>query len=486
MPQNHMPDNYMPIMLNWVFARGATQLLRVCFDVINAPTYNRLVKLPMKVYLQTLGCKLNESELETWARDFVARGDELVNDPRLAETIVLNTCTVTAQAARKSRNLTRHLARNNADAQIILTGCFATMSPTQATDLPNVALVVPNADKEQLVQLAGARLRQLDFQIAANGCRVPEAASGEMLGAAQNEKLRTRAFVKIEDGCNMSCTYCIIPLARGRARSRAQNEIVDEIKQLIDAGYREVILTGVQISDYRLDERENGSGRLRGLCDLVTAILRETNLPRLRLTSIAPWDLDAELLDLFDDARLCRHLHLSLQSGSSTVLRRMRRPYSAEQFADAAAMARAKIPDVAITTDVIVGFPGEADVEFQESFDFVERMNFARVHVFPYSAREGTVAAKLPLHVDEFTKDARHSAMQRLADASLRRFAAQGIGRTLNVLYEENESGDDEWSGYTDNYIRVVTRSRANLGNCIVPTRLVEVTADGARGEIAH
>lgn len=460
----------------------------------------------MKVYLQTLGCKLNESELESWAREFVARGDEIVNDPRLAETIVLNTCTITAQAARKSRNLSRHLARTNADAKIVLTGCFATMSPGQAAGLPNVALVVPNADKDHLVQLAGGRLQQLDFQIAANGCRMPEAVSGELLpyfgrrrvtngdavapdqsGSITHQRsdvLRTRAFVKIEDGCNMSCTYCIIPLARGRARSRPQDEILAEIKQLTGAGYQEAILTGVQISDYRLEEREAGNGRLRGLCDLVRAILNETDLPRLRLTSIAPWDLDAELLNLFQDRRLCPHLHLSLQSGSSTVLRRMRRPYSAEQFAGAVEMARSKIPNVAITTDVIVGFPGEADVEFQESFDFVERMNFARVHVFPYSTREGTVAANLPLHVSETTKDARHRAMQRLADLSLRRFAESFVGRTMEVLFEENAVGDHLWSGYTGNYVRVVAHSRKNLGNQIVPTRLVGAMDDGARGEI--
>jgi len=463
----------------------------------------------MKVYLQTLGCKLNESELEAWARDFTMRGDEIVNDPRLAETIILNTCTVTAQAARKSRNVARHLARANADAPIVLTGCFATLSSQQAASLPNVALVVPNADKDQLVRLAGERLRQLDFQIAANGCRVPEAVSGELplpqpLSDEERGVLRTRAFVKIEDGCNMSCTYCIIPLARGRARSRPQNEIIGEIKQLVDAGFQEVILTGVQISDYSLEERQSGNGRLRGLCDLVSDILRNTTLPRLRLTSIAPWDLDAELLDLFSDARLCRHLHLSLQSGSSTVLRRMRRPYSAEQFAGAVEMARAKIPDVAITTDVIVGFPGEQKVEFQESVEFVERMDFARVHVFSYSAREGTLAANLPLHVADEIKDTRHRAMQRVADASLRRFAENFVGRTRDVLYEEQStapigeqsarelspsplrggSGRGLWLGYTDNYIRVVTRSHENLSNRIAPTRLIEAVQDGARGEI--
>ena len=427
----------------------------------------------MKVYLQALGCKLNESELEAWARDFTARGDQIVTDPRAADTIVLNTCTVTAQAARKSRNLSRHLARANSNAQIVLTGCYASMSSEQAQGLPNVAFVVPNADKDALVKITRERVG--DFPYAPY---FPSPSANEQVS------LRTRAFVKIEDGCNMSCTYCIIPLARGRARSRPQNEIIDAIKSLVDGGYQEVILTGVQISDYRLQERESGNGRLRGLCDLVSEILRETPLPRLRLTSIAPWDLDDELLDMFSDTRLCRHLHLSLQSGSNTVLRRMRRPYTVEQFADAVEMARAMIPHVAITTDVIVGFPGEADVEFQESLEFVERMNFARVHVFPYSAREGTVAAQLPLHLSDLVKDARAKAMQRVADTAQANFAKQNVGRTFDVLYEEQTNAAGIFSGYTDNYIRVATRSNKNLSNRILSTHLMENVQDGARGEL--
>lgn len=429
----------------------------------------------MKVYLQTLGCKLNESELESWAREFTARGDEIVTNAREADTIVLNTCTVTATAARKSRNVSRHLARENANAQIILTGCYATMSPEQARTLPNVALVVPNAAKDELAKLTRERLG--DFPYLSFFPSPAESTTTKENG------LRTRAFVKIEDGCNMSCSYCIIPLARGRARSRSQNEIVDEIKALVDGGYQEVILTGVQISDYRLEERENGNGRLRGLCDLISEILRETNLPRLRLTSVAPWDLDAELLELFSDARLCRHLHLSLQSGSTTVLRRMRRPYTLEQFANAVELVRAKIADVAITTDVIVGFPGEADVEFQESLEFVERMKFARVHMFPYSPREGTLAAKLPLHVSDLLKDVRAKAMQRVADVARQNFSRQNIGRTFNVLYEEQTNVSGIYSGYTDNYIRVTTRSDENLSNRILPTRLIEIVDDGVRGE---
>jgi threonylcarbamoyladenosine tRNA methylthiotransferase MtaB len=509
--------------------------------------------LKMKVYLTTLGCKLNESELEAWTRQFAARGDEIVNDAREADLCVVNTCTVTQAAARKSRLLAKKVAHANQNAQIVVTGCYATLAPEEARALPNVAFVVPNPDKDQLVALAGERFSDARFQMVESGCRMPEAASGELASSCHFERSewhspravpsgkspaeprrdfssqttllamtkeamphpRTRAFVKIEDGCNMSCAYCIIPLARGRARSRTQADIVDQVAQLVDDGYREVILTGVQISDYHLEEREAGRGRLRGLCSLVRDILERTALPRLRLTSIAPWDLDEELLDLFSDARLCRHLHLSLQCGSTTVLRRMRRPYSADQFAQAVELARAKVPDVGITTDVIVGFPGESDVEFQESLEFVERMGFARVHVFPYSARAGTTAAQFPLQVPAHIKDARAKAMQSVADESGKRFARRFLGRTLPVLYEtetpslthEYARPDDAqgsvfmrhqpspvnngggqgrgfWSGYTDNYIRVVTRSGESLANRIVPTKLEEVIEDGARGNV--
>jgi threonylcarbamoyladenosine tRNA methylthiotransferase MtaB len=258
------------------------------------------------------------------------------------------------------------------------------------------------------------------------------------------------------------------------------------VQDLVEAGYREVVLTGVQISDYRLEERESRRGRLRGLVDLIRAILSETHIERLRLTSIAPWDLDEELVKLFNNPRLCRHLHLSLQSGSDTVLRRMRRPYSSAQFREAVELARRYVPDVAITTDVIVGFPGESDVEFEQSLEFVEKTRFARVHVFPYSTRQGTLAASFPLHVSEPTKAKRAQAMQRVADKSIRDFAAQFTGRTLDVLFEEEPTPAGLWAGYTDNYVRVAVRSDDALGNTIVATRLVQPVEDGALGEVCN
>lgn len=475
---------------------------------------------PMKVYLSTLGCKLNESELEAWARQFGDEGYAIVNDPQDADLVVLNTCTVTHVAARKSRQMARQLARANPKAKLVLTGCYVSISPDEAQSLPNVALIVPNADKDQLVQIADSRWRIADSQErSANGnepnttsdtpyatsdlpyaildADVETQAAGRdptPLGT-RHSPLRTRAFVKIQDGCNMSCTYCIIPLARGKESSRPLVEVVNQVRALVNADYQEIILTGVQISSYRW---ANSKFALR---DLVAAILAETNVPRLRLTSIAPWDLDESLLDLFSDSRLCRHLHLSLQSGSDTVLRRMRRPYTTAQFARAVELAREKIPDVGITTDVIVGFPGESDTEFEQSLEFVERMQFSRVHVFPYSARAGTLAATLPLQVDDRTKASRMKQMQTIADASRRAFAKRFIGRAMMVLWETQErmndasqgiTGDSSvfrpssfvWSGYTDNYIRVLAQCDNDLHNQITTTRLVKSIDDGAIGEV--
>ncbi len=468
----------------------------------------------MKVYLAMLGCKLNESELENWSRRFAGEGYQVVDDPRQADLCVLNTCTVTHVAARKSRQLARQLARANPKARLVLTGCYASMSPDAAAQLPNVSLVVPNVDKDRLVALAGHLLDDSRYQTTETGCRLPEAASG-FLPALDGEeqtanrlwsadggqlsavpRLRTRAFVKIQDGCNMSCTYCIIPLARGKERSFPLRQVVDQVAALVAAGYQEIVLTGVQISVY-----ENNGDKAHGLRDLVAAILSETAVPRLRLTSIAPWDLDEPLLDQWRDPRLCRHLHLSLQSGSDTVLRRMRRAYTTGDYERVVARVRQQIPDVGITTDVIVGFPGESDVEFEQSLNFVERIQFSRVHVFPYSIREGTLAATMPLQVAEAVRESRAKQMQMVADASAHRFAERFIGRVMPVLWETRESvrhdGPSDgvsqyqaretstWSGYTDNYIRVSAPTEIDLHNRIAPARLTAAIGDSAAGEVS-
>lgn len=469
------------------------------FDLLTLGLKNVILFSVMKVYLETLGCKLNESELEEWTRKFAAEGDQIVNDPADADICVLNTCTVTSSAARKSRNLARHLAKANPSARLVLTGCYASTMPKEARGLPNVALVLPNGEKDKLVQLARellpvadctaeATMLNLNSQFAdrkhQNLHRTP--LSGVAVPVLTSTRSRTRAFVKIQDGCNMSCTYCIIPFARGKERSRPMLEVVSEVQALVDSGYKEIILTGVQISEYR-QSLTHPAKRVDGarLNYLVAAILRETNVPRLRLTSIAPWDLDESLLDLFSDPHLCRHLHLSLQSGSDTVLRRMRRPYATEQFSRAVELARIRIPDIAITTDVIVGFPGESDSEFEESLAFVERMQFARVHVFPYSARAGTQAAGYPLQVSDAMKEMRSKRMQMVANHAARTFASRFIGRRMEVLWEHPEEGGQDqptriWPGYTDNYLRVIATSEVPLYNRIAPAILDHIIGDGS------
>ena len=503
--------------MTWVEASTPSPVTRPSSLVL--PCLTALSKtdilLPMKVYISTLGCKLNESELEAWARRFAADGYEIVDDARDADVCVLNTCTVTHVAARKSRQMARQMARANPNARIVLTGCYTDIAPDEAKRLPNVALIVPNVEKDGLVE----KISDFRFQISdCSQFEEPIEKSEIRNQKSEIAHLRTRAFVKVQDGCNMSCAYCIIPLARGRERSRSCEEIVTEVQSLVDAGYQEIILTGVQISAYadnviashpereskeaakqsptsELEMASHPSTLLRtramtyGLRDLVAAILSETNVPRLRLTSIAPWDLlngletDEALLELWRDPRLCRHLHLSLQSGSDTVLRRMRRPYSTAQFARAVEITRAQIPDVGITTDVIVGFPGESEIEFEQSRDFVARMQFSRVHVFPYSARAGTLAANLPLQVADAVKESRAKQMQMIADASAHAFARRFLGRAMDVLWEARaEMTDDRrqmtdnsslvWSGYTDNYVRVTAASDADLHNQIVAAHI--------------
>jgi threonylcarbamoyladenosine tRNA methylthiotransferase MtaB len=289
----------------------------------------------------------------------------------------------------------------------------------------------------------------------------------------------TRALVKIEDGCNMQCAFCIIPQTRGRQRSRLPEEVLAEVQSLAAAGCREVVLTGVQISAYRADGID--------LAGLVARVLAEGGAPRLRLTSIAPWELDDRLLDLFAEfggSRLCRHLHLSLQSGSTATLRRMRRPYTAEGYIALLAKIREAVPGVAITTDVLVGFPGETAAEFAESLKNVREMGFAKVHVFPFSPRPGTAAERMPGPVAPEEKKERTARMLQVAAVAERDFWGSQLGRRLPVLWEHPKT-EGLAQGLTDNYVRVFCRTERDLWNRFVEAELVEVSEGGVRGEIA-
>jgi threonylcarbamoyladenosine tRNA methylthiotransferase MtaB len=411
----------------------------------------------MKVYLQSLGCRLNQSEIETMARRFTAAGHVVVGNPALADVCVLNTCAVTAEAERKSRHCASALARANPQARIAVAGCYATLASERCASLPGVAWVIPNADKDCAVEIANR-----EWQIANLQSPIPN-----FQPPASNH--RTRAFVKVQDGCDNACTYCITRLLRGPARSRPLPDVVAEVWALVEEGRQEAVLTGVNLGAYGRD-----LGLPGGLRALVEALLADTALPRLRLSSLEPWDVDGGFFQLWEDARLCRQLHLPLQAGCDETLRRMGRHITTAAFARLVEAARAAVPDMAVTTDVIVGFPGEDDAAFRASTEFVAAMEFARLHVFPYSSRPGTHAARLPDQVPGEVREARARLMRELGAEQARRFRQRFVGREMVVLWEQRQGGG-LWAGLTDNYLRVVTRAEGNLHNRLTPARLLGV-----------
>jgi len=428
----------------------------------------------VRVYLDTTGCRLNQSEIETLARQFRQAGHTVVMGPDEAELVVVNTCAVTREAARSSRNMIRRANRANATAQIVATGCYAHLSPDVVGALPGVSQVVNNLDKDRLVPLL--------FQGGERGEPFErEPVEREVAGGALG---RTRAFIKAQDGCNNRCTFCVTTIARGPGRSRATAEIVAEIQALAEAGYREAVLTGVHLGSYGHDRGEKD-----GLQALVAAILTDTDMPRLRLSSLELWDVSPAFFALWSNPRLCRHLHLPLQSGCDATLRRMARRTSQATFRTLVREARSQIPELALSTDIIAGFPGETDAEFETSLAFVREMEFMKLHVFRYSPRAGTAAARFNDQVPEEVKKERSARLLALSDEGARRFAEAFVGRTLPVLWEQVAGATEAGfvnSGLTGNYLRVELIAPEALTNTISCARLVQVTDVGLRAEHAR
>ena len=351
----------------------------------------------MRIYLGSLGCKLNQSEMDALASQLARAGHQLVAAPAGADLCVLNTCAVTHVAAQKSRQALRRLHRETPTAQLLVTGCYAELAPADLRDLPGVEGVFGNREKERLGEFIGDE-------------------PSETIAPGSAPRRRTRALVKIQDGCDNACTYCIIHVARGPQRSRPPDEVLEEVRARLVAGYQEIVLTGVHIGAYGHD-----GGRHEPDLDLwrlVSRILAETDVRRLRLSSIEPWDLPEHAFRLWEDERLCRHLHLPLQSGSDATLKRMARHYTIAEFTALVKSARVAIPGLAVTTDVIVGFPGESEREFAESLATVEALRFARVHVFPFSSRPGTPAAQMRHQIPAQVKADRSRSMRAVAAKS--------------------------------------------------------------------
>ena len=427
----------------------------------------------MKVYLHSIGCRLNQSEIETMARQLLASGHEIVDEASQADKVVINTCAVTAEAARDARSQTRRIHRNNPAADIVLTGCYATIAPNELAQLPGASHVVVNKDKGQLVQLLDPQAR-IDLPVFDQ-----EPVLREFLAGSVGN---TRAFIKAQDGCNNRCTFCVTTVARGEGQSRHLGDVVAEIQALAAAGYREAVLTGVHLGSYGHD-----FGNKAGLRDLVAAILSHTNIPRLRLSSLEPWDIAPHFFTLWENPRLLPHLHMPLQSGSDRILRRMARRTSRASFRALAEAARDNIPNLNLSTDIIVGFPGETEADFADSLAYVAEIGFSRLHVFSYSQRPGTAAAGMPDHVAGPVKKERTRRMIALGEQLSQAFHGQFVGEVVDVLWETAVGADTHalrWVGYTDNYIRVHGHGPAHLFNQITPTRLSDPRPDGMSGTI--
>ena len=411
-----------------------------------------------RVFIETHGCKLNQADTGLLSWQFKEAGFRLASADEPADVYVVNTCTVTHIADRKARHALRAARRRNPGAVIVATGCYAQRSPEELADLDEIDLVVGNTDKTRLVRLV------MEWR----GETPVPCAVGDDSETYSPRIARTRAMVKIQEGCDQVCAYCIVPRVRGRERSIPADEIVGEVNRYVALGYKEAVLTGTQLGSYGFDLPNSD------LVRLVRHILLETDLVRLRVSSLQPQEIGPEFLSLWSNSRLCPHFHLPLQSGSDPVLKRMRRRYSARLYEETVAMIRARIPDASITTDVIVGFPGETDSDFRDTYALCERVGFASMHVFPYSKRPGTSAAHYGSQVAANIKSERVQSLLGLAEREAVRFREQFLGKERPVLWEETRgiNGSTLWSGLTDNYIRVLGRSPEALANEVTLAKL--------------
>jgi threonylcarbamoyladenosine tRNA methylthiotransferase MtaB len=409
-----------------------------------------------RIALHALGCKLNQAELQELAIAFESRGFRVVGARDDADAYVINTCTVTAEADRKARQWLRMVRRNHPESLVVACGCGVESGRAQLEPLAD--LLITNREKAVMVELVAARL--------------PTQLDGELGDEQERRSGRTRSLVKVQEGCATPCTYCIVPYVRIGEESRPVEDVLSTVRSRICDGYKEIVLTGTKIGAYR-----HGAVTL---VDLLPQVLELPGLGRVRLSSLQPQELSSELLSLWQDSRLCRHFHLSLQSGSGTVLERMRRQYDPEEYAGAIQRVRAAVPDAAITTDIIVGFPGETEGEFEESVAFCESAGFARIHVFPYSRRPGTPAADMPGQVSTAVVRQRVVTMEALAGRSRTAYASSWLGRRQQVLWEvETEPGSGVYAGTSDNYLRLLCHSRVPLQNVLEEVVLDTLDADG-------
>lgn len=432
-----------------------------------------------KIAFYTLGCKVNQADTASMENLFLRSGHQLVSFDGEADVYIINTCVVTNTGQRKSRQTIHRAIRKNPNALIVVTGCYPQTAAEEVKAIAGVDMIIGNQDRAQIVQLVEERLahRQTDTLDAVHKLTASTAFE-EMAAGDITDK--TRAFLKIQEGCNQFCTYCIIPYARGPLRSRSLESIRTETQRLISAGFKEIVLIGIHLGCYG---KENPDGPT--LYDAVKTVLDVPGVQRLRLGSLESVEVEPRLLTLMqEDARFCRHLHLPLQSGCDKTLQAMHRPYTTAKFKTLLADIKTKVPDIAITTDVIVGFPGETEADFETTCKFAESCSFSKMHIFPFSARKGTPAEKFAGAVTEAVKKERADILGKIDETMHKTFMQAMVGQTAEVLFEQ-PAGEDYFEGLTGNYQRVFVKSGGrNLGGEILPVKITAFDGEKLLGEI--
>ena len=432
-----------------------------------------------KIAFYTLGCKVNQADTASMENLFLRSGHQLVSFDGEADVYIINTCVVTNTGQRKSRQTIHRAIRKNPNALIVVTGCYPQTAAEEVKAIAGVDMIIGNQDRAQIVQLVEERLahRQTDTLDAVHKLTASTAFE-EMAAGDITDK--TRAFLKIQEGCNQFCTYCIIPYARGPLRSRSLESIRTETQRLISAGFKEIVLIGIHLGCYG---KENTDGPT--LYDAVKTVLDVPGVQRLRLGSLESVEVEPRLLTLMqEDARFCRHLHLPLQSGCDKTLQAMHRPYTTAKFKTLLADIKTRVPDIAITTDVIVGFPGETEADFETTCKFAESCGFSKMHIFPFSARKGTPAEKFAGAVTEAVKKERADILGKIDETMHKTFLQAMVGQTAEVLFEQ-PAGEDYFEGLTGNYQRVFVKSGGrNLGGEILPVKITAFDGEKLLGEI--
>ena len=478
--------------------------------------------------IATLGCKVNQADSEAISEQMSTAGFVQCDFSDTADIYIVNTCTVTHLGDRSSRQMISQARRRRPDAMLVVTGCYAEINPQAAAALPGVDLVIGNCDKESLVDSINMQLKTSPITtlqpeeeatnsvktnaqkrilpvLYAENQHIGSDSSLQLIGSDEepqpenssrislvsdlttlptvaNSRLltRTRVQMKVQDGCDNRCTYCIVPYVRGGSRSRSIESVVEHVQRKTKAGFQEIVLTGIHLGDYHPD-----TDKKRDLGNLIAALLHDTEIRRIRVSSLEPEDFRLEWLELWENPRMCRHLHLPMQSGSDHILRRMARRYNSERYHNIVTTAKQLVPGMAISTDIITGFPGESDSDFEQTYQLATELRFAKAHIFRFSPRQGTAAARMQGQVKEEIKKARSERLLTLNDQDVRRFRQQFLGETVQVLLESYKHG--RWEGLTDNYLRVEVDGLADSTNqdwqnTLVSARLIQLVDDGVLG----